>query len=464
MLDRGVAVKLMAEQLAADETAVRRFKREARAAARLSEHANVVTIYDVGQSPPTPGLPSGRPFIVMERLSGGTVADALRAAPVRPVRAMRWLGEAAAAIDFAHSRGVVHRDIKPSNLLLDEARVLHVGDFGIALVATEDTVTATGQLLGTAAYLAPEIALGQPGTEASDRYALAVAAFELLTGERPFTARHFAAQARQHIEEPPPPASPRNPRLPRAVDAVLAKGMSKRPEDRFASAGELVAALDAALAEGNHRPAELDDAPRTIRMRRPPPPVVSASRRRPSRALALGGLVALILGVGIAAAMAGGGRPAASGVVAATGSAVSRTAAKAMPSRAPVPTPVAAVTQSADALEAQGHRLMLAGDYSRAIPLLRQAVATAPRNSLTYAYALYDLGRSLRLSGDPRAAIPILEQRLKIPNQTGVVRAELALAKTAAGGGGPQPGPAGEAPPRPAGPKHNHGHGGDGGD
>ncbi|HUZ29720.1 MAG TPA: serine/threonine-protein kinase, partial [Solirubrobacteraceae bacterium] len=432
LLDRPVAIKLMAEQLATDSAAVRRFEREARAAARLSDHPNVVTIYDVGQTPPGFDAPAGRPFIVMERLLGGTVADALRAAPVKAQRALNWLREAAAAIDFAHARGVIHRDIKPSNFLLDAGRALHVADFGIALVATEDTLTATGQLLGTAAYLAPEVALGRPATDASDRYALAVAAFELLTGERPFRARHFAAQTRQHIETPPPSPSQRNPALPPALDRVLAQGMAKRPEERFASADELVGAIADALVDRRPPPAT-PPATATARMPRPavapPRPGPSPGTPRRARAIALGALAALLLGVGIAAALAGGGKRAA-GFQAGAGFAPpqhhSAPAKPATHAAAPAAAHAASTTtsappQSADALEARGHQLLQAGNYNGAIPVLQQAVAGAPHGSLTYAYALYDLGRSLRLAGDPRAAIPILEQRLQIPNQTGLV-------------------------------------------
>ena len=176
-LGRNVAIKLLAERFADDEDANERFLREARAAARLSGHPNVVMIYDVGETDA-----DGRAFIVMEFLAGGTVADALRVDSVRRVHAVKWVQEAASALDFAHSRGVLHRDIKPANLLLDRARTLHVADFGIARLGTEDTITGTGQVLGTASYLAPERALGRPATHASDRYSLAVAAFELLVG------------------------------------------------------------------------------------------------------------------------------------------------------------------------------------------------------------------------------------------------------------------------------------------
>ena len=164
---------------------------------------------------------SARPFIVMEYLAGGTVADAIRVGAVRRQEAVRWIREAASALDHAHARGIVHRDIKPANFLLNRSRVLHVADFGIARLVSEDTITSTGELFGTAAYLSPEQALGREATGASDRYALAVAAFELLAGERPFDAPHFAAQARQHIEDERPPASDRDRTLPPAVDDVL---------------------------------------------------------------------------------------------------------------------------------------------------------------------------------------------------------------------------------------------------
>lgn len=252
-LDRRVAIKLLAQPYAHDEVAGRRFKREARAAARLSGHQNVVTIYDVGQAAPSDESPLGRPFIVMEYLAGGTVADALRVGAVDRPKAVQWLKQAASALDYAHDRGVIHRDVKLANFLLDREHVLHVADFGIAQLGTEDTLTGTGQVLGTAGYLAPERALGQPATEASDRYALAVVAFELLVGERPFTAQHFAAQARQHVEEPPPLASRRNPALPPALDPVLTRGMSKQPEERFGTGGELAAAIEDALSRPHAR-------------------------------------------------------------------------------------------------------------------------------------------------------------------------------------------------------------------
>src|SRR5215217_7950136 len=183
--------------------------------------------------------------MVMELMRGGTVGDRLKSGrPVTHEEVLRWLAEAAAALDTAHDAGVVHRDIKPGNLLLDARERLAVADFGIARLAWEDQLTATGQVLGTAAYLSPEQAMGEAATAASDRYAFAVVAYELLTGTRPFEAEHFAAQARAHVEDPPPPASERAPELSRAVDAVLERGLAKEPADRWESAEAFVAALD----------------------------------------------------------------------------------------------------------------------------------------------------------------------------------------------------------------------------
>ncbi|MEO8691011.1 MAG: serine/threonine-protein kinase, partial [Solirubrobacteraceae bacterium] len=242
LLGRAVAVKVLAQHLSDDDRARKRFEREARAAAGLSTHPNVVTIYDVGEH-------DGRAFMVMELMRGGSLADVLRRdEEIGHRRALRWLHEAASGLDAAHEAGVVHRDIKPANLLLNDHDRLGIGDFGIARLAWEEQVTQTGQVLGTAAYLAPEQAMGEPATAASDRYALSVVAFELLTGEKPFNAEHFAAQARAHVEDDPPRASELNSDLTDRVDAVIDRGMAKDPDDRWESAAEFVERLDESLA------------------------------------------------------------------------------------------------------------------------------------------------------------------------------------------------------------------------
>ncbi|HEX3830820.1 MAG TPA: protein kinase [Solirubrobacteraceae bacterium] len=471
LLDRTVAIKILAERFARDQLAVRRFKREARAAARVCGHNHVVTVFDVGDTEPAAGDPAheGRAFIVMEYLAGGTVADAIRVGAVRRHEALRWLGEAASAVDHAHGCGIVHRDIKPANFLLDRSRVLHVADFGIARLVSEDTITSSDQLFGTAAYLAPEQALGRPATSASDRYALAVAAFELLVGERPFGATHFAAQARQHVEDEPPTASERNRSLPASVDPILRRGMAKEAGARFESAGELVASLQRALTEvptsttrriaaGPRAPRSSPASPSRRRPSAVPPgrralaePALARSRPAPShrrgRAFALMALAIVILGVvavGLAASRGGSTKHASS-----TQARANHTAASTVPRRHPAPRHTAATTStpaqtsstattptaatSPAQLQQTGHDEMLNGDYQTAIGTLRQAISASDPGTLTYAYALYDLGRSLVLGGDPNGAIPVLKQRLKIPNQTDVVRQMLNQALQAAG-------------------------------
>ena len=387
VLGRRVAIKLLAPQFADDDGAVRRFKREARAAARLSGHPQIVTIFDVGEAAATDEDPEApaRAFIVMEYLPGGTVAEAIRRGAIDRDQALSWVRQAAGALDYAHAQGVIHRDIKPGNMLLDRDRVLHVGDFGIARLGTEDTVTTMGQLMGTAAYLSPEQAIGRPATAASDRYALAVTAFELLAGTRPFNAEHFAAQARAHIEDDPPRASARNPALPPAVDAVLARGLAKDPEERWATAGEFADALE--RAAGKSAPPAIPVltgqwGPRT-----------ATSRPRGPRVAALLALAAAALIAIAIAAFSGASKPtklahhhrqrspaspatrvrhrppvAASTPASGASAASTSSASTASPSTAP---------SSADTLEARGHQLMLGGDYTAAIPVLRQAAATA---------------------------------------------------------------------------------------
>jgi tRNA A-37 threonylcarbamoyl transferase component Bud32 len=484
LLGRTVAVKVLSERFVEDAVAMRRFKREARAAARVSNHPHVVTIFDVGDLAPDKGRAGEptRPFIVMEYLAGGTVADAVRLGAVRRQEAVRWIREAASALDHAHERGIVHRDIKPANFLLNRSRVLHVADFGIARLVSEDTISSAGELFGTAAYLSPEQALGLEATGASDRYALAVAAFELLAGERPFLTEHFAAQARQHIEDDPPYASTVDRTLPPAVDPVLIRGMAKQPEDRFPTAGNFVDALETALSGGIPI---LDTAPTAVRRRTvtgripavgragaaavsaatrvrepsvPSGPVAwtpadslqrgSFGRRGAGRVTALAALVIAIVGIGAVAVAGLSGSPHRAASTAnrptnhattpasATPTVRHRTKPKAThPKPAPATSTQAASTtpQSAEQLQLTGHQEMLAGNYQTAIATLRAAVDSATPGTLTYAYGLFDLGRSMVLAGDPGGAVPVLEARLRIPNQTAVVQQELNQALQASG-------------------------------
>ncbi len=429
VLGRRVALKVLSPQFARDEAGGRRFVREGRAAARLSGHSHVVTIFDIGAA-------DGVPYIVMEYLAGGTVADAIRVHAVDREQALKWIQQAASALDYAHAQGIVHRDVKPANLLLDRDRTLHVADFGIAHIPTEDTFTSVRQVFGTAAYASPEQVRGERGSEASDRYALAVAAFELLVGERPFVATPATAQARQHLEEQPPRASERNSTLPEAVDEVLARGMAKRPEDRWPTAEAFAVALANAAAD---RPSAESKPRRRPLVALAPGGAARAGaeatrRRRPSgRALALAALAAAAAAVAVVVGTEANGPtrsgPAAGrpGLRAANGSGVAGASGRSGQAL----TAGARRRRRAAALAADGHKLMVEGDYAAAVPVLRQAVAVAAPGASQYASALLDLGRSLRLEGDPQAAIRVLERRLKIPGHTQAVVTQLELAQLA---------------------------------
>ena len=282
-LGRSVAVKLL-DDGRADDTELRdRFEREARAAARLSGEAHTITIFDVG-------VWRGRPFIVMEYLAGGSLDGVLRSEGAQPpARALRWLDEAAGALDHAHGHGVVHRDVKPANLLLDEQGSVHVADFGIATALGLISLTRTGTVLGTAGYLAPEQAEGKPAGAAADRYSLGVVAFELLTGERPFSRESVTAEAAAHVSAAVPSASSRRHELPRSVDPVLERALAKDPDARYGSCREFVDALRDAWAG--------DAAPTRIAA---VSPAAAAPRRRRAALLAVAAL--LLVGAGALAA------------------------------------------------------------------------------------------------------------------------------------------------------------------
>src|SRR5918999_4648280 len=241
VLERKVAVKLLSERHAREEEVRARFRREALAAARLSGTPHVITVFDVGEH-------KEQPYIVMEYLDGGSVHDRLRdEGRVPPAQALEWLAQAGIALDRAHAEGIVHRDVKPANLLLDRDGKVVVSDFGIASTTGVDTLTLPGTVLGTVGYLSPEQARGEPATDASDRYALGVVAFELLTGRRPFQGDTAATEAFAHVNAPVPSAESMHPALPDGVDEVLERALAKDPANRPPTCAELVAELRTAF-------------------------------------------------------------------------------------------------------------------------------------------------------------------------------------------------------------------------
>jgi serine/threonine-protein kinase len=236
-LDRRVALKLLGR--GADPE---RFEREAQAAAGLS-HPNICRLYDYGET-------DGRPFIVFELLAGGSLEDRLLAGrPLPDAETARIAGELAAALGFAHAQGVVHRDVKPANVLFDEDGTAKLADFGVARITDASTLTEAGTVLGTAAYISPEQATGEPVGPATDVYAFGVLLYRMLTGHLPFEAGSALEVASMHATKKPPPIASRRADAPPELERLATRALAKRPEDRPADGNALRAELTAVVDE-----------------------------------------------------------------------------------------------------------------------------------------------------------------------------------------------------------------------
>lgn len=254
-LGRRVAIKLLHSDLARDPSFHERFRREAVAAASLN-HPNIVSVYDTGEEPLTgPGSESSdlvpRPFIVMEYVDGITLRQLINSGRrLLPERVIEMVQGVLAALDYSHRNGIVHRDIKPGNVMLTRSSEVKVMDFGIAraLADHSQTVTHGPQVLGTAQYLSPEQAKGEVVDARSDLYSTGCLLYELLTGKPPFTGESPVSVAYQHVSEPVVPATQLDPTLPGGIDAVLARALAKRPDDRYQSAAEFSDDLTRVLA------------------------------------------------------------------------------------------------------------------------------------------------------------------------------------------------------------------------
>jgi serine/threonine protein kinase len=241
-LDRAVAIKVLAEHLSSDGAFHQRFLREARMAAKLS-HPNIVHVYDQGEE-------NGRPFIVMEYVDGPTLGDELkRNGPLQPGRVVDLALQICGGLEHAHASGLVHRDIKPGNLLLREDGTVKIADFGIARAAQATKLTQIGSVLGTAAYLAPEQAAGEPVTAAADIYSLGCVLFELLTGRTPYVFETLPELVVKQREEPITPLRELQPDVPAELEAAVMHCLARRPEYRPASAAELAQELAAGSPE-----------------------------------------------------------------------------------------------------------------------------------------------------------------------------------------------------------------------
>ncbi len=240
VLGRQVAVKILAPQFAEDEGFVQRFRREAQAAARLS-NPNVVSVFDTGTD-------GGVHYIVMEYVEGRTLADYLSGGGrIMPERAVEIGESVCGALSAAHAQGVIHRDIKPGNIMLTPSGQVKVADFGIArMTTTAETIAQTAAVLGTASYLSPEQAQGQPVDGRSDIYSLGCVLYEMVTGRPPFVGDSPVAVASKQVLEQPVPPSKLNPDVTPELDAVILRALAKNPANRYQSAEELRADLDRA--------------------------------------------------------------------------------------------------------------------------------------------------------------------------------------------------------------------------
>jgi len=241
VLERPVAVKLLAEHLADDEAFVARFRREALSAARL-QHPNVVQVFDSGQDPATE-----RHYIVMEYVDGPSAADMLRERKELDIdETVRLVRDACHGLDYAHRAGVVHRDVKPGNLLFaEEMGATKLADFGIAKAAEQTRITQVGSVLGTAAYLSPEQARGEEAGPASDIYSLGVCAYQFLTGRLPHEYASLTELALKQQQEPVAPIADYRPEVPPELDDAVRLALERDPAARYSSALEMAEAIEA---------------------------------------------------------------------------------------------------------------------------------------------------------------------------------------------------------------------------
>jgi protein kinase-like protein len=321
-LERRVALKLIAPEAAADEVFARRFAEESKIAASI-EHPNVVPIYAAGEE-------GGVPFIAMRYVAGADLAKRLlREGRLSPDAAVDLIAQVANGLDAIHAAGLVHRDVKPANVLLsggEAAEHAYITDFGVARnVSTESGLTQTGRFVGTLDYVAPEQISGDAVDARVDVYALGCLLFKLLTGEVPFPKDGDAARLYAHLHDPPPAPSLYVPEVSMALDDVVIRAMSKTPDDRYLSAGDLGRAAQAALK--GERPAVPErtvatgaaatrttaaivaDAEETQASPRPTEPTRSSTEptRNRHRLALFGGVAAVLAAIVVVAAIAGGG-------------------------------------------------------------------------------------------------------------------------------------------------------------
>jgi eukaryotic-like serine/threonine-protein kinase len=430
VLDRPVAVKVLADTIASDPEFKARFRREAKVAASLS-HPNLIGVYDYSDG-------DERPYLVMEYVPGENLAE--RMARKAGIDCERLARELLGALAHIHAAGIVHRDVKPGNVLIAPDGSAKLIDFGIALAKDATALTRTGHLVGTARYIAPEVMAGGTAGERSDLYSCGVLLRDC-SGDRP-AGRLPGLLARLTEEDPR--------RRPASAAAALAEISRKAP----------------ARQQPTERFRPVFDQPRDRPAAEPPTRVLErgSARRNRGRAVAVLAIAAALAGGFLAFAADSGdsprteagakagpdakAKPASSAAADDSNAAAATSAppaeaeaeAEAGPeagteAEAQAPAPAGEDAALASSLNQEGFELSQAGAYEEAVPVLEEAVRAFPAETedIDYAYALFNLGHALRLSGRPEAAIPVLERRLEIPDQTETVSRELAAARREAG-------------------------------
>ena len=296
-LERWVAIKVLHHTMEDDPVQLERFRREARTVARLS-HPHVVTVIDAGED-------DGHPFIVFEFVDGDTLKGLIkRIGPLPVVEAVAYAIEIGRGLMAAHNERLVHRDVKPQNVLIDPDGRAKVTDFGISRSLDSDGLTATGRVLGTTDYVAPEQALGEDVTEQSDVYSLGICLFEMLTGSVPFSAESQVGVAMKHVRDPLPDVQSLRPEISAALAAIVERATAKETRNRYADAAEMVDDLEQALdIEAARAGATNGEATSVLRALPPETAKVAPRRLRKPRPLWLGIATMLLAAAAVAAAL-----------------------------------------------------------------------------------------------------------------------------------------------------------------
>ena len=238
-LERWAAIKLL-PPFQSSSDARGRFEREARAVAKL-RHRHILSVFDFGEF-------AGQPYMVVEYMPNGALVDRMPKEPLTATQALALLRPLGEALDYAHQQGILHRDVKPANVFLDSELQPVLADFGLARMVDEQSLTASGMISGTPTHISPEQTMGKSLDAQSDLYSLAVVGYQLLTARLPFQGGGMMDLLYAHVHTEVPPPSSFNPALPAPIDAVMIRALAKNPRDRYASAAELMGALEAAAA------------------------------------------------------------------------------------------------------------------------------------------------------------------------------------------------------------------------